>query len=168
MARAEQVRQERRRRRDVDYTSSAQLYYPEDLKDPAYAYRWINEGDGSRRLIAMTKQDDWDVVTDDTADKDGEGTPVRRVVGTLAGGQPQYAYLCRKRLEWYEEDRKRTVEKRNDDIMQQIKSGAVEAGGLQEGERYTPTEGISIRSEVGSDRSAPSTARAKRRGEYQP
>jgi hypothetical protein len=75
------------------------------MKDPNFEYRWLNDTPG--RLESKTKLDDWDVVTtpaDPTKD-DGEGTAVRRPVGTTPEGKPLYAYLCKKPKHYYEADK---------------------------------------------------------------
>jgi hypothetical protein len=107
--RADQVQEGRRRRSDAYAGYDLRLEVPEHLKDPAYAYRWINDDKG--RLHARTKQDDWDFVEDEnivshTDEKNQNETisRIRREVGVTASGRPLYAYLCKKKQEYVEED----------------------------------------------------------------
>jgi len=69
------------------------LTVPEAVKEPGFAYRWVN--DDGMRVHALTNQDDWEV--------DPKVEPRR--VGTKADGKPLMAYLIRKPEEWQREDR---------------------------------------------------------------
>jgi len=115
------------------------------LKDPDYEYRWINDDRG--RLEAKTQQDDWDIVTDPNIVVDEKNnsidTRVRRVVGVTSGGQPMYAYFCRKRKEFCDEDRRAKYEARVARRQQMIRSqdsGA--SGGIVDDPKhmYVPAE----------------------------
>lgn len=76
-----------------------------------FVYRFMN--DSPARLFTKTKQDDWDIVSndgeviEDTADL---GNSVSRVVGVKPDGSPLLAYLCRKLKKYYEEDAARSRE----------------------------------------------------------
>lgn len=138
--------QGRRRRRSNDFNGNyMRLGVDESLKDPAYEYRWINDDRG--RLEARTKQDDWDFVEDpailDDSDKnDKTDTRIRRVVGTSQGGSPMYAYYCKKRKEWCEDDRRAKSDRRMQERQQMIKAQHSGAGGVAEDPQHTyiPTE----------------------------
>ncbi len=104
--RADTVQAERRRRRDdtLNRIHGQKLSVEESLKapgaacDPAkWVTRWVNDRD--TRMYEMTQQDDWErVPTDDS------GTDIRRPVGQNPDGSPLYAILCRKPLEFAQED----------------------------------------------------------------
>ena len=111
--RAEETRAVRRRRKDTGAMAGLKLHVPEDMKEPGFEYRWIN--DDGRRIHAKTVDDDWDIVTTKGIDGTGEGTPVTRRVGRQESGAGQNAILCRKPLDWYKEDKRkehRVVEER--------------------------------------------------------
>lgn len=112
--RAETVKRERRKRQDTGETRDLKLHVPASLKEPGFAYRWMNET-ASGRIHDMTTHDDWDVVKNPAIPGQGEGTPVTRIVSK--GGAK--AVLCRKPLDFYNEDRKakqRVVDQREDAI----------------------------------------------------
>lgn len=63
------------------------------LKAPereGYHRRWVNDVPGR---IAMFQELAYDHVSEQGIKSDGPDSRVRRLVGTLAGGAPQYAYL---------------------------------------------------------------------------
>jgi len=137
-AKEEQVR---RRRRSSDFTGNyLRLGVDESLKDADYEYRWINDDRG--RLEARTKHDDWDFVDDPTmlgdSDKnDKVDTRMRRVVGTGQGGQPMYAYYCKKRKDWCEEDRRAKSERRTQERQQMIEAQHNGVGGVADDPQHT-------------------------------
>ena len=92
-----------RRRRDTGGLAGLKLHVPEELKEPGFEYRWIN--DDGRRIQGKTVDDDWDVVKTPAIEGQGEGTPVQRLVGKGEAGQPLRAFLCRKPIEFYKEDK---------------------------------------------------------------
>jgi len=104
-SRQQETQQRRRRRETLGDERHLKLGVPDALKDPSFEYRWINET--GNRIQSKTEMDDWDIVKSpvDPAKDDGEGSPVRRAVGTV-DGKPQYAFLCRKPKEFYVEDKK--------------------------------------------------------------
>jgi len=136
--RQEAVKKVRRRRDDLGIERNQRLNVPESWKDPKFHYHWINETPG--RIMNKTEQDDYDIVTEEEirGEKlgDGEGTQVKRAVGTGADGQWQYAYLCRKPKEYYEEDKKK--EQAEIELkMKSIQKGNPE-GMDKEDHAYTP------------------------------
>ncbi len=146
--RVEQVKQERRRRADTSYEYNHRLSVNHALLDHGnFAYRFINDTSG--RLHELTVNDDWDVVKDPSVktDNDNTGAPVRKLVGANQDGSPIYAFLCRKPLQYHKEDRKRKAQ-RTDEMMAQIKRGAVKspdgAAALDQSTTYIPDGGISI------------------------
>lgn len=109
--RAEEVRQTRRRRLDLDDESNAPLAVNHKYLDHNnYAYRFINDTPG--RLQKMYDED-WDIVNDPRVkdDANSEGTPLRKLVGANKDGTPLYAYLHRKPKKMYNEDRGRKMTK---------------------------------------------------------
>jgi hypothetical protein len=127
--------------------------------DPAYEYRWINEGIDGSRLHDKTVRDDWDVVSYDgaksvahedllTMRKDGDDASrvARRVVGESMG-RPSYAYLCRKPKKYYDADKAKDLEI-NRQRIDAIRGGEAPtrgALGKNSPSAYMPEEGISIK-----------------------
>jgi hypothetical protein len=145
MSRTEETAARRRRRDDeLDLSLSLQLGVPADKMDAQYQYRWINEGEHSRRLTALTVRDDWDVVRSKDIGREGD-EPVRHAVGTQKNGEPHYAYLCRKRKEFVEEDAKRK-HRITEERTAALRRGQTGAGTLNAGKdgAYIPDEGIAI------------------------
>lgn len=108
-----------------------------------YVYRWIN--DAPARIMAMTKDDDWDIVRqggdivkDDNADL---GDAVAQVVGTKPDGSAMMAYLCRKPRKFYDEDQA-DKQAALDEQLAQMKRGLGRDGSAQ-GD-YVPHSGISL------------------------
>jgi len=93
-----EVAQERRRRRDgtLDRMSQLKLAIPDKAKQarPDSTFRWVNDTPG--RMHNLTVDDDWDVV------EGVEPLPV----GQDQAGQPIYARLCAKPLEFWKEDQR--------------------------------------------------------------
>ena len=100
--RQQEVQAVRRRRQELGDDRLLKLSVPKELQDPNFKQRWFNDVGG--RIKSKTEQDDWDIVRENISG-DGEGTPVRRVVGANATGQPIYAYLCQKPVEFFREDK---------------------------------------------------------------
>lgn len=104
--RAEAIQTERRRRRDdtLDRVHGLKLALPAQFRDDeTHTYRWIN--DVNERIPDLTQRDDWDLCTTSSAEG-AEEDKVRRVVETR-DGKPVYAYLARKRKDWYEADKRK-------------------------------------------------------------
>jgi hypothetical protein len=98
--RQEEVKQRRRRREGLGADRNLKLAVPENLKDPNFVYRWVNDRPG--RVQQLTTMDDWEkapVVTEQNA---GEGTVETRVVDKSVG---ERAVLLRKPKEFYEADK---------------------------------------------------------------
>lgn len=101
--------------------------------DPNYEYRWINGGLDDQRLHDKTRTEqqgaDWVPLTSNgTEHSDSTGTVLRRAVGTNQAGQVEYAYLCRKPKDLYDEDQA-LVQALNDKRMQAIYAGKASAPG---------------------------------------
>ena len=134
--RAEATRASRRRRKDTGALAGLKLHVPEELKEPGFEYRWIN--DDGRRIHGKTVDDDWDVVTTPAIEGTGEGTPVTRLVGKAEGGQPLKAFLCRKPMEFYQED-KAKEQRRIKEAEDAMKRGALSTPeGLKGPTTYIP------------------------------
>jgi hypothetical protein len=142
--RAEEVRSERRRRADTTHEYSHRLSVNEALLDHTrFAYRFINDTGG--RLHERTVNDDWDVVKDPSvkSDADGNGAPVRKLVGTNLDGSPVYAYLCQKPIEYHRADRAQK-QRRTDETMKSIvqgKSKDPDALSIEQPTAYIPSDG---------------------------
>ncbi len=108
----------------------------------AFKYRWINANDA--RLMAKTKEDDWDFVTKDGGVKDDSadmGNVVSQIVGMKPDGSALFAYLCRKPKAWWQEDQDaKQVEL--DKQLAQLRRGNDREGGAQSD--YVPSSGITI------------------------
>jgi hypothetical protein len=138
--------QGRRRRRSSDYNGQyMRLGVDKSLLDPAYEYRWINDDRG--RLEARYEED-WDFVSDEKILSDSDrnektDTRIRRIVGTASGGKPMYAYYCRKRKEYCEEDRREKHDARMAQREQMIRNQDTGASGGVSGDpqhTYIPAE----------------------------
>lgn len=137
-----------RRRRDTDFDKSGvlKLGVDESKKDPRYSYRWIREGEAGARLRATYEQD-WDKCSDAEF-----GHSTKRAVGTQKDGKPEYAYLCKKRKEFVDEDARKKHE-RSQGRLRALrrgdtgKSDALAMGATNQAGQaisYIPDEGISV------------------------
>ena len=108
-----------------------------------FAYRWVN--DTPARIFAMTKEDDWDMVSNDgkavKEDASDLGNAVSVVVGTAPDGSALKAYLCRKPKAFYVEDQA-AKSAQLDTQLEQIKRGNARDGSSQ-GD-YVPSGGIKV------------------------
>lgn len=130
-SRAKAERRQRRRRGSNDLTHQMKLGVGFKL-DPNFEYRWINGGLDDQRLFDKTRCDqagaDWMPLTSDGVEvstdekSDSTGSVLRRAVGTNQAGQVEYAYLCRKEKELYDEDMG-LIQAENDKRMQAIYRG---------------------------------------------
>lgn len=148
--RAEVVRDERRRRRPetLDGMQRLKLALPSEFRDdPNFTYRWVND-DGSR-IHDLTVEDDWDICTR-AAHEGAEEDRVSRIVGKKENGQPLVAYLARKRLDWFEQDKQANSAQNN----------AREDAMLKRPEMDDPRAGQHVYVAAGSS--------IKRRGAYAP
>lgn len=121
--RAEAIQGERRRRRDADLdkTHHMKLALPAEFaNDKEHAYYWAN--DDNSRIEDLTVRDDWDICT--LSDHEAsDGDKVRRQVGTKKTGEALYAYLLRKPMDYYEEDKRKGAEriaKSEQDLVSQV------------------------------------------------
>lgn len=136
--------QRRRRRKDKGEVIGRRLGVNKSMLDfKKFAYRWIN--DDPARIMAKTKEDDWDIVTnqggvvkEDSADL---GAAVTQVVGTFANGEPKLAYLCRKPIKFYQEDQAEK-QKELDKQLTELRRGADRDG--KPNADYIPHSGIKM------------------------
>lgn len=139
----QEVHAERRKRRSSVHGS--RLGVSEDLLDfNQYAYRWINDVPGGARIYDMTKNDDWDVMTQDggVLKDDATDGAISVIVGSNPDGSPLRAYLCRKPKAFYDEDQAEKAAEL-DEQLAQLKRGNTREGAAQSD--YVPTGGISMR-----------------------
>lgn len=134
---------ERRRKAGGGETTGRRLGVLKSALDfNAFKYRWINANDA--RLMAKTKEDDWDFVTKDGGVKDDSadmGNVVSQIVGMKPDGSALFAYLCRKPKAWWQEDQDaKQVEL--DKQLAQLRRGNDREGGTQSD--YVPSSGITI------------------------
>lgn len=147
--RAAQVQGERRRRKDMSVNAHLRFSIPDHLRDDkAYRYHWLVDRPG--RIEQKTKHDDWDFVEEPEIAADGRqtgaGTRIERHAGVDQFGNPQRAYLVRKKREYDEED-KATQQAQLDKRMAAIKRGKTpgETGtAIHEDGSYVPQGGIVI------------------------
>ncbi len=110
-------------------------------KIPGFETYWAN--DIKNRIHELTVEDDWDFVTKEEVTKDGRvdvGDPdisnvvapgesrVSIPVGTHEG-QPLYAYLLKKKKEYYDADKKE-ASKRIDEVEKQLHRTNMDKGNL--------------------------------------
>ena len=144
-ARIEGERQRRRRREDIGPNHQRRLAVDTRNFDPAYTYRFINDEPG--RVHALTKQDDWDIVTsaeigERDAKEKGVGTGVEFVVDRSTGKR---AVLVRKPLDYYKAD-KAKEQARIAQVVADIKRGEHKSAEALNGPTaYVPEGGIQIR-----------------------
>lgn len=147
--RAEGVRQERRRRKDLSINSHLRFSIPDHLRDDKkYRYHWLVDKPG--RVATKTKNDDWDFVEEpelaDDGRQTGAGTRIERHAGVDKFGNPQRAFLVRK-LREYDDADKAADQSRIDDRMKQIKRGKPtddDGQAIQKDGSYVPSQGITI------------------------
>lgn len=143
VSRAEEQLPERRKRTEIDMTGKRLAVRSELLDFDKYKYRWINDSDV--RLFRLTKQDDWDVVTQDgetlKSDNADLGAAVSIPVGTKPDGSAMRAYLCRKLRRFYDDDQK-MKQTELDEQLKRLRL-ANDKGGDSQGD-YVPSGGIRI------------------------
>lgn len=107
-SRQQEAQTQRRRRTSLGDDRNLKLYVPEQAKDPAFEYRWVNNRPG--RVRHLTQEDDWDVVPSDKLGGDpdpeksiGLGSNLERVGNQVTG---ESMILVRKPKEFFEEDKK--------------------------------------------------------------
>jgi len=132
-SRANTERGARRARGHNDLSHQMKLGVGFNLDTTNFEYRWINGGLDDQRLRDKTRAEqqgaDWSPLTSDGKEpSDSTGTVLRRAVGTNQAGQVEYAYLCRKPKELYDEDQGVT-QALNDKRMQAIYAGKATAPG---------------------------------------
>jgi hypothetical protein len=103
-SRADEIRQERRRKRGSVVMAGQKLGVDESKLDRAnYTYRWA--ADTGHRMTQLHGED-WDVAPENATDSDGEGTVNTKLAGTDKQGKPYSHVLVRKRKDWYDADKK--------------------------------------------------------------
>lgn len=134
-ARQEETQARRRRRESLGPDRNLKLHVPEDMKDPNFVYRWVNNRPG--RVQQLTRQDDWDVVqgADPAANAVSLGATSERVADSYTG---QTAVLLRKPKEFYEAD-KAEEQKLLDARDETMRRGSLNSPeGLSGPEAYVP------------------------------
>jgi hypothetical protein len=142
-SRADEQLPERRKRAEIDTTGKRLAVRTDMLDFDKYKYRWINDSDV--RLYRLTKQDDWEVMTQAGGALKPEatdlGTAVSMPVGTKPDGSAMNAYLCRKLRRFYEDDQK-MKQNELDEQLARLRAGK-DAKGADMGD-YTPSGGIRV------------------------
>jgi len=136
--------QRRRKQRDGgDVVGKRLAVNKSQLDFDRFVYRWIN--DDPARIYGKTKEDDWDIVKnnggivkDDSADI---GDAVSQVVGSKPDGSPKVAYLCRKPVQFYDDDQW-LKQADLDEQLSQLRRGMSRDGGANSD--YVPSSGISL------------------------
>jgi len=143
VSRADEQLPERRKRTEIDMTGKRLAVRSELLDFDKYKYRWINDADV--RLFRLTKQDDWEVMTQNGAalkdDNTDLGDGISIPVGTKPDGSPMRAYLCRKLRRFYDDDQK-MKQTELDEQLARMRAGK-DAQGADMGD-YTPSGGIRV------------------------
>lgn len=133
--RAEEVKTRRRRREGLGEDRNLKLYVPGAMKDPNFAYRFVNDRPG--RVRQMTVEDDWDVVKDERIDSDSIGTVPERVGDKITG---ERMTLLRKPKELFDEDRKEKFKALDKTEASMRRELPTTAGGLSAQDNpYIPT-----------------------------
>jgi len=132
--RTEEVKTERRRRTGTGAERNLKLHVPEEYKDPAFQYRWVNNVPG--RVKQLTQMDDYEVVSSEEIDSGtSEGTVVKRTVDRNEGDE---AILLRKPRHYFDAD-KAEEQKLIDARDEQLRAGAAPSSeGLSGSEAYVP------------------------------
>ncbi len=143
VSRAEEQLPERRKRVDIDLTGKRLSVRMDLLDHDKYRYRWVNDADV--RLFRLTKQDDWEVMTQNGSavkeDNSDLGDAISIPVGTKPDGSPMRAYLCRKLRRFFDEDQKKK-QTDLDEQLARLRAGK-DAKGADMGD-YTPSGGIRV------------------------
>jgi hypothetical protein len=119
---------ERRRKAGVHGRNRMKLSVPESPKLNGFKLRWFNDLDTN--LYDKNKLDDWEFVSEDEVDgfigernnTEGLGSRVSILVDTAQNGNPIYAYLMKKKIEYVQEDKAELIKERNE------KEGALKRG----------------------------------------
>lgn len=144
-ARADEIRQVRRRQRGVTTHTGIKLGVNEKALDrKTYQYRFARDT-GNR--VQQLEAQDWDKVSDPAAkdDSTGLGTVASAHGGVQDTGKPYDLVLMRKRKDWYDED-KAEQQARLDRIDDAIRRGNVAGQNteLKGPGVYTPNGGNTI------------------------
>lgn len=133
-----QVTAERRRRQPgtLDRLDQLKLAIPDEIKakHPDKVFRWVN--DDPRRINALTKKDDWDVV---------EGVE-RMAVGIQNNGQPHYQVLCAKPKEFWEQDQREKAKSARDTLTGIVRDGKPPQPNPEQANTYVP-DGNTVKTE---------------------
>lgn len=131
-ARAAEVMQRRRRRETLGPERNLKLHVPQEMKDPNYEYRWVNDRPG--RIMQLTQYDDWDKAPE--MEGIGLGTTTERVADKYTG---ERTVLLRKPKEFYDADKaaEQKVLDERDDAMRRGPPPSNEQGSAELGE-YVP------------------------------
>lgn len=104
---------------------------------PGYHLYWANDAKGN---VEQAQAGGYEFVAPHEVGEAGEGSQVRRLVGSQKDGSPLYAFLLKIKLDWHNED-KALLAETDDRFDRDIRAGALDK---RAGERrYTP--GISIK-----------------------
>lgn len=147
--RIEEIRAKRKERKSQDIGGLTQrLSLPEDLKDPDWTYRWVN--DTASRVHDLQARD-WEVVSDEELAADqrntGAGTKVERIGSARTVTTPEKMVLMRKPKEFYQEDKAKEQERIKEDEKGLLAGRVGDSNALQPGEHaYIPKSGMSIKS----------------------
>ena len=131
-----------RRKKRTGGMLGRRLGVPNSMLDhEKFAYRWIN--DDGMRMYMLTEEDDWHLAPKNGVDTETVdiGEAVKRIAGRNDDGSPMYAYLCRKKRTFFDEDQKQKSAVL-DEQLAQIRRGNSRHGEQQSD--YIPHSGISV------------------------
>jgi len=136
---------QRRRREDMGVGRLRRISVDTSKFDPKYTYRVINDDPG--RVHALTKQDDWDIVTNaEMGERDskesGVGSGVEFVVDKSSGRR---GVLVKKLKEYYDSDKAKEQAVVTESVAALKRGEHRGSEALNGPTAYVPEGGISIR-----------------------
>jgi hypothetical protein len=141
--RAEEIRQERRKKPGSTVHSGTKLVVDERKLDRAnFTYRWVKDYGGR---MAQLHGEDYDPAPENAViGSEGVGTVGAKTGGTDEFGKPYQMVLMRKRKDWFDVDQ-REKQKPLDEMDRAIRAGRPHSGTELTGEGvYTPDGGNRI------------------------
>ncbi len=135
-------RAQRRRRDDatLDRVQSRKLSLPDEYaNDRDHFYYWAN--DENNRVHHLTTYDDYDPAP---AVRNSDQT-VRRLVGTKENGDPLYAVLLRKPMEYHRQDQRKREQLLLDEERSRVEAPPVDPSNPQAREHTYVVPGSSIK-----------------------
>jgi hypothetical protein len=166
MTRAEEVAAYRKRRQENSAYNGTYLRLGVDeiQKDPDYVYRWTNDDKGkihSRTVLGAYEFVENKELADNSKNLNESDNRIRREVGKSSSGAPLYAYLCRKRKDFYDVDQELKTEGVIERRRSMVRNQTDGEGGLaaDAAHAYIPRE---VRSAIQTSESTENVLRVRR------